>query len=580
MNKIILISYLLIIFMNFSIVNAEIDISSSKISPPFKPLSENDRILYKNIFLYQELGDLKKSEQLLKKVDNQLLIGNVLSQKYLHPTAWRSSFKELSNWLKKYNDHPAASRIKWLSNKRKPKNYKSAKSPKKGYLNGVGLSKPQSYRAYIPESWSGRRAPKQTAFVAQKVRKAIRRKRPSSALKLLNSKNNTNYLTKSEEAHLRGEIAHAYFVFGYDDKAIRTARTAIAKSPKTAWTAYWAAGLAAWRSKKYELSLTFFKILADSKNSPDVLKSGGAFWTQRALMRLGRPKEAINYLDISTQNLENFYAIVSLESKGQEFDIDFTLPTISENFIKWMESKSGGHRSMALLQVGNWTEAEREIRYLYEECPKNYKVDMISFAAKYNMPGLAFRLADIYRNETGINFYGALFPLIKTRVNFKIDEALVLSIVRKESGFNPLAKSRAKALGLMQLIPSTAAFISKDRSFRSKKRHLLLNPEKNLILGQDYIEYLFNEHHIKGNLIKMLAAYNAGPGNLKKWLQKIDYDEDIFLLIESIPSRETRSYIKGVLYYMFIYRKRLKEPNNRLQSILSKTAIQNLIKSL
>ena len=103
---------------------------------PFKILSEKDENLYRKIFSYQEKGNLEKSNKLIPKVANKLLMGNVLSQKYLHPTAWRSSYSELSNWLKHYNDHPAATRIKWLSNKRKPKNVKSAKSPKKGYICG------------------------------------------------------------------------------------------------------------------------------------------------------------------------------------------------------------------------------------------------------------------------------------------------------------------------------------------------------------------------------------------------------------------------------------------------------------
>ena len=143
----------------------------------------------------------------------------------------------------------------------------------------------------------------------------------------------TNYLTKSEEAHLRGEISHAYFIFGYDDKAIVTARTAISKSPKTAYSAYWSGGLAAWRSKRYELSAIFFKTLADLNTAPEVLKSGAAFWAQRALLILNKPKEALEYLEISTENINNFYGIIGLESKGQDIKIDFSLPKIFVNTL-------------------------------------------------------------------------------------------------------------------------------------------------------------------------------------------------------------------------------------------------------
>ena len=93
-------------------------------------LSHKDADTYSQIFALQENGEIKAAARLIKTLDSDLLMGHVLSQKYLHPTAWRSSFKDLSVWLSRYNDHPSASRIKWLSDKRKPKGAKSAKAPK------------------------------------------------------------------------------------------------------------------------------------------------------------------------------------------------------------------------------------------------------------------------------------------------------------------------------------------------------------------------------------------------------------------------------------------------------------------
>ena len=73
---------------------------------------------------------------------------------------------------------------------------------------------------------------------------------------------------------MRGEIAHAYFIFGVDDKALRTARQAIAKGGDSAFMGYWAGGLAAWRSAQYEIATSFFRTLAENKNAPDVLRAG------------------------------------------------------------------------------------------------------------------------------------------------------------------------------------------------------------------------------------------------------------------------------------------------------------------
>ena len=544
-------------------------LSAVSAEPLPRSLSDKDAETYRQIFALQEDGDIKAAAKLIKTLDSDLLMGHVLSQKYLHPTAWRSSFKELSNWLADYNDHPAASRIKWLSDKRKPKKARAAKAPKPGYLNGVGLSRPQSYRATIPESWKGRSAPRRTASIAKEIRRAIRRGHPSGALEMVNNKSNLRYLTATEEAHLRGEIAHAYFIFGVDDKAVRTARQAIAKDTEEAFMGYWAGGLAAWRAERYELAGSFFRALADLKAAPDVLRAGASFWAHRASMLSGAPAEATKYLSIAAQYPETFYGVMAIKASGQRYEIDFTLPEISTEFRAWLTAQKGGQRALALLQVGNWTRAARELRYLVEEMPPVFKRDLISFSTQHHMPGLAFRLADLHQRESGERIYAALYPMLSDSTDYVVDEALVLAIIRKESGFYPLARSRARAAGLMQLMPATAAFISQDRRYRRSHRHKLHNPVLNLALGQKYIGHLMTEPHIKGDLVRMLAAYNGGPGNLNKWLRKLDHRNDPFLLIESIPARETRNYVKGVISYLFIYRNQLGQPMPSLLNLVS-----------
>jgi soluble lytic murein transglycosylase-like protein len=145
-------------------------------------------------------------------------------------------------------------------------------------------------------------------------------------------------------------------------------------------------------------------------------------------------------------------------------------------------------------------------------------------------------------------------------VDFSVDQALVWAISRQESGFNPRAKSRARAAGLMQIMPSTASYVTKNRGYRGRDRHLLLNPLLNLEIGQAYIRTLLREPVIDGSVVRLLAAYNGGPGNLRKWLRKIDHQDDPFLLIESIPARETRHYIKSVITNLSLYRMQLGEP--------------------
>ena len=213
-----------------------------------EPLGAADVIQYKRLIELQKNGNMKQAIREMGRLKDPVLKGHLLAQRYLHPTAWRSSYKELSSWLAAYNDHPDASRIYWLAKRRKPKNARSPKAPKPGYLNGYGQAGAHGYRPRIPASNAGRASPTRTASIARSIRRAIRRGWPSGALDIVNDPQNKRYLTAAEEGQLRGEIAHAYFIFGVDSKAIRQARYAIGIGREYAQLAYWAGGLASWRS--------------------------------------------------------------------------------------------------------------------------------------------------------------------------------------------------------------------------------------------------------------------------------------------------------------------------------------------
>ena len=136
--------------------------------------------------------------------------------------------------------------------------------------------------------------------------------------------------------------------------------------------------------------------------------------------------------------------------------------------------------------------------------------------------------------------------------------SLVHAIIRQESRFNPKAESYANALGLMQLKPTTAAEHEKRLKDYGLTIHIgttLLDPKRNLSLGAIHLNHLIEE--FDGNLILVLAAYNAGTGNVRKWLEifgdprtkKIPWLE----WMELIPYYETRNYVQRVLENLVIY---------------------------
>ena len=139
------------------------------------------------------------------------------------------------------------------------------------------------------------------------------------------------------------------------------------------------------------------------------------------------------------------------------------------------------------------------------------------------------------------------------------------AFMHQESTFNTTAKSRRGAVGLMQIMPSTAKFISSNKKVKRSSSEILKVPEINIEVGQEYITYLLEFENIDRNLIYLTAAYNGGPGNLKKWLKNTNYLDDPLLFMESIPSRETRWFIEKVLTKFWIYKNKVGDEPKSLR---------------
>ncbi len=134
---------------------------------------------------------------------------------------------------------------------------------------------------------------------------------------------------------------------------------------------------------------------------------------------------------------------------------------------------------------------------------------------------------------------------------YNVDPYLVAAVIKVESGFRTDVHSHRGAVGLMQIMPNTARWISRqidDKYFSIEKLH---EPKTNIRYGVWYLSSL--EREFEGNAILVLAAYNAGRGNVSDWMEEYKWDYD-FDDIDSIPYAETRAYVDKVLRYRDKYR--------------------------
>ena len=128
-----------------------------------------------------------------------------------------------------------------------------------------------------------------------------------------------------------------------------------------------------------------------------------------------------------------------------------------------------------------------------------------------------------------------------------IDPYIILSLIRQESAFNPSARSRVGARGLMQLMPETA-----KRIIRKLPSQALHNPQTNLKVGIRYFIKLYQKYN--KNLIYTLAAYNAGENRVKRWRRQYFKNHSMLHVIEAIPFKETNLYVKLILRNLFFYK--------------------------
>jgi soluble lytic murein transglycosylase len=154
-------------------------------------------------------------------------------------------------------------------------------------------------------------------------------------------------------------------------------------------------------------------------------------------------------------------------------------------------------------------------------------------------------------------YWEALFPrpywsdLKKFSVANGLDPYLVASLIRQESEFNPIAVSRANAVGLMQLLPRTGKLVAHQASMKRYNPSQLYTPTVNLELGTRYFRGMVDQ--FGGSFEQALAAYNAGSDRVVEWMGQGKY-RDSAEFVESIPFTETREYVQAILRNTSVYR--------------------------
>ena len=482
-------------------------------------LSPWDVQRYVSAFEAVDRGDFIDAEMQTTEIKDRSLTGHLAFRQLMHPTAHAATYDDLAAWLEKYGDQPGAERIYTLAAKLKPIGAQPLKVP---VLAGSDWRRVESSAQRVAGP-----AP------ADKSRRA-------------------------REAFYSGDVKRALDL-------------APAAGDR------WIAGLAAYRLKNFALAEGYLSQVARDENEDPWLRSAAAFWTARALEQSGDAVRAQGFIKLAARHPTTFYGMIAerrmrLQASdnaktaptGEFMPVSFSAP--SAHLSQFIREDARAHRATGLAQVGMPVEAGLELRAgLALAKTEAERSQWMGLILALNAPLTSD--ADVTSAlPRGRSFVEPDYPtpVLEPKWGFTIDRALVYAIVRQESRFNPTVTSPAGAVGLMQLMPEAAARAAGDDKLKADMSPLF-DPAFNLRVGQDYVTWLM-ERGVGYDILRTVAAYNGGPGTLLKTAEKVG-ENDSLLIIESLPSVETRNYVEKVMAGYWTYRKKFGMDSKTLDAL-------------
>lgn len=484
-------------------------------------LSSADRLSYTTAFDALRRGDIETARTAARQAQDRVLLGQVEFESLFHPDHV-ATYEELTAWLETYSDLPCADRVYTLALRRRPD----------------GAPEPVRPGGVLGRTW------------------------------------NSLVTAVSGGGGVTDPMKAARVAYNNDDL---TGASALGRQIGDWWTV----GLAEWRLGQFHESFAAFERVANDPTEDAWVRAGAAFWTARAAAQSGRQDRVTDYLRLSAQWPATFYGQIALRQLGEEPTIEnmgprpyeaeprlrraayvpqsaAVEPTALEAFV---QADARAKRTVAFYEVGRNADAETELRSGLRTA--------VGDAAKM-WTALARAILPINTSAEASRIDATRYPMpdLAPEGGFVIERALVYALARKETDFNPNARSSVGAYGLMQVMPTTAAEMTGDRTFVSDPTKLLV-PAVNMRLGQAYINKMLALPAFQGDLLRAVASYNAGPGPMLAAVRKLGADADPLLLIETIDVPQARDYVEKVMASYWIYQRLFGGPLKTLDAVAS-----------
>ncbi|HEY2837142.1 MAG TPA: lytic transglycosylase domain-containing protein [Rhizomicrobium sp.] len=522
-------------------------------------LNASDVTLYRQIFAAERNGETAKAKKLLDKVSDPTLEGYADAERLL--SGKRATVSELVAWLSQHRDLAVADKIYRLAVSRSSKKVrKHHKTITVAVVTNIpapvavprrtGGFEDQEMPEPTPSGEAGR-------AVLGRILSNIKAGQPDAAANLLQGAANAG-ATPEDIAILSHRIAASYLAEGMDAQAMQLA--AGVASTKAAPQLDWDAGFAAYRLGRWTEAAAHLEKLAQNGTVQGRHRAQAAFWAARAHMQMGEPERVISLLSAAAKEEPTFYGLVAERMLGMDTHTGFSDPALNEADFNALMTVPSAHRAVALWQVGESEHVGTELNRAFVFNNETLDPAMAALARALGVTNIELRASEA-SVARGLLLTG-LFPVppYQPQGGYHIDKSLVLAFARIESRFQNGSTSVAGAHGIMQLMPATAKILAGRAAIDQ-----LDDPTYSLSLGERYISDLLD--HLNGNLLQLGGAYNAGPGAASRWMQTKPGKDDPLLFVESIPIAETRSYVRRLMEYQWMYRRRFGQDARSLDQL-------------
>lgn len=365
-------------------------------------------------------------------------------------------------------------------------------------------------------------------------------------------------------------LAHWLMRQGRAEPAYRVAAGhGLSAGPAYADLEFLAGFIALRRLNRPEAALGHFAHLSASVSTPISL-SRAHYWMGRAQEAMGRTAEAEgDYLSAARQQ-SAYYGLLAAERLGLPLNPELIAGAAPPDWRQAEFARSALFEAGRLLAAaGERAQARLFFLRLAQGLDARGLAQLASAALDMDEPHIALVIAKAAA-ERGVILPFAYFPAPAiVPEGLDVSRALALAIARRESEFDPAARSHADARGLMQLLPETGARMARELGLDFAERRLTEDPGFNVVLGAAYLGRMVAEF---GPSIALVASgYNAGPNRPRRWIEEYGdpraTQTDVVDWVEMIPFAETRTYVMRVAEALVIYRARLRGTGGEIRLV-------------